>query len=365
MARAKFRVSERLLALLACTLLAGACDFRDLSPADSRQSGDGGPGARRVPLAAAPPDTPDRVFYRGTGMARADYELLLAREYADFAARLKRDFGRDFQIGGFKNFMIAGPQRATSEQRRKLRALTDYVRAFYEQVYPRFYRYEPGRPFRIVYFATGRDFRAATGSPAYGFYRPDEHVLYTYLNSGHGTLWHELIHAFAAENARHSLTPQWFSEGFASFYEMAFLIDGRVSEGYTNWRLPQMQADLRADRVAPLRIALARPRFRMLDRDISAAESSDRAAGRYGYAEARFLFCYLWMHGHLERFVRDVSYEIRPRVLGEEDDPAQLGPAMIQRLEALTGKSLEELDLEIRRLALRLKKNEKLRKSTD
>lgn len=308
-----------------------------------------------------PPDTADAVYYLGRLMDRVTYARLIAEERDAFRKKLRRDFDRTFQVGGFKNFHIAYPEPATPAVKAKIRVLTDYVRAFYEQVYPRFYLYEPRRPFRIVYFATGAEYREATGSPAYGFYRPGEHVLYTYLKSGHGTLWHELIHAFASENAEYSLTPQWFSEGFASFYEMAFLIDGRVSEGYTNWRLPPMQVDLRADRVAPLRVALLRPRFRMLDRDVTPAESRDRAAGQYGYAEARFLFCYLWMHGHLETFVRDVMYEIRPRVLGEQDNPAGLGPAMVQRLETLTGKSIDELDREIRELALRLKKNEKLR----
>ncbi|MEQ9366600.1 MAG: hypothetical protein RIF32_20335 [Leptospirales bacterium] len=148
---------------------------------------------------------------------------------------------------------------------------------------------------------------------------------------------------------------------------MSFLIDGRVSEGYSNWRLPRMQADLRADRIAPLRVALARPRFRMLDRDITPEESRDRAAGEYGYAEARFLFCYLWTRGLLETYVRDVMYDVRPRVLREAGDDrrnqVELGPALIQRLEEVTGDSIEEIDAEIRALALRLKKNEKLSQS--
>ncbi|MCR9141258.1 MAG: hypothetical protein NXI24_03340 [bacterium] len=56
------------------------------------------------------------------------------------------------------------------------------------------------------------------------------------------------------------------------------------------------------------------------------------------------------------------SPPFRPRVLGRNGgDRDELGPAIIERLETLTGKSIEDVDREIRAMALRLRKNEKLR----
>ncbi|MEQ9366601.1 MAG: hypothetical protein RIF32_20340 [Leptospirales bacterium] len=119
------------------------------------------------------------VFYRGRLTPRSEYARMLAHEYESFRRVLRRDFERSFEVDGFKNFQIASPAPASAATRQKIRALTKYIRAFYDQVYPRFFDYEPRRPFRVVYFATAAEFRAATGSPAYGFYRPGEHVLYT------------------------------------------------------------------------------------------------------------------------------------------------------------------------------------------
>ena len=134
---------------------------------------------------------------------------------------------------------------------------------------------------------------------------------------------------------------------------MAFLVPGaapgeRISEGYTNWRLPGQQNSLRRNQTMPLRTALLRSRFSASDAD-----------GTFGYAEARFLFCYLWMHGLLETYVRDVVYDLRPRY-ADDPDSSKLLREMIKRLEERTGRSIEELDVELRALALRLGKNQKL-----
>ena len=264
----RVKQTTRGLALALAITITGGCG----APAEQSQAESELPP--RTPLrdlaAAAPGDT---VFYRGLDWPRERYERQIVEERAALTGALDAAYpdGGPFFTDGFHNFDLAlemagarsnsaGQPGAADIQR--MQRLLVYTRAFHEQVYPRFFRYEPRRPFRIVYFRDRARFRAATRSPAYGFYRPANHILFSYSGAGHGTLWHELVHAFAAENSEDSLWPQWFSEGFASFYEMAFLDDrGQVSEGYANWRLPKLQRDIRARRLAPLGTALLRPYF--------------------------------------------------------------------------------------------------------
>lgn len=158
-------------------------------------------------------------------------------------------------------------------------------------------------------------------------------------------MWHELIHAFLRENEVDDYDPQWFHEGFASFYEMAFLAPGAdgpvVVAGYANWRLPAWQRDLRAGTVAPLREALLRAKL----------------APDYDYAAARFLFCYLWTRGKMRSYVRAVVYDLMPHYKGVE-----LRKMMLAKLEEIAGESIEDIDANVRALALRTRKNEKLRR---
>lgn len=163
----------------------------------------------------------------------------------------------------------------------------------------------------------------------------------TYVGSGHGTLWHELTHGFVDANVSRSnvVTPAWFDEGFASFYEMAFLDHGRVLEGYTNWRLPMLQASLRAGKVMPLKEALRYTGF----------------TDRFNYAEARFFFVYLWVHGKMDDFVQSYIYEILPQKIGAERDAAT-----VRLVERLLAKDIDTIDREYRAMALKLAPNVKL-----
>jgi hypothetical protein len=238
-----------------------------------------------------------------------------------------------FQVEAGRHFQFA--HRGSPTRRAELRRYQD---RFFQEICPRYFRYEPREPWRIVYFASAAEYTRATGMRTYGHYSPAERTLYSYTGSGHGTLWHEMIHAFLDDQSV-GFVPQWFEEGFAAFYEMAFLRGDRVSEGCANWRLPALQQAIRAGRVTPLREALLMEDF----------------TPGFHYAEARFFFCWLWTRGILQRFVQIFVYELLPH-----HDGPELGRAAIQTLEELSALTIDEIDREYRALALRTRKNQKL-----
>ena len=252
---------------------------------------------------------------------------------AEFKASVEDKFKTRFKVISTKGFYIA-----YICSKRSINWLKMYLDEFYRQVYPKYFVKEVEKPWKIVYFANKKQFRAKTGSDAYGYYSPRDRTLYTYCNSGHGTLWHEMMHGFMDSNTDRDIH-QWFSEGLASFYEMAFLVRGKVSEGWTNWRMPALKE------------AIKRGQFTHLKEFMMDEEMKES----FGYAEARFLFCYLWMKNIIVPFVKGYVYELLPKYSGKK-----LGKETIKLLEGLAGKSIDKINEEYLYYAKRLKRDQKL-----
>ncbi len=253
---------------------------------------------------------------------------------AAFAAELRGSTGLDFRTRSTGRFDFA--YRCTEAE---MDSLQEYAAAFYAQVYPRFFDGEPSRAFRLVYFRDHVEYRAHSLYPDnYGYYSYATRALYTWAHSGHGTLWHELIHAFMDANIRED-PHSWFNEGLASFFEMAFLVNGAVVEGYTNWRHPLVLAALAAGTIPPLR-------------DFLRARKIEVPAVK---AYARFLFCYLWTKGVMDGFARAYLHRLLPAASGEE-----LDRRVIALLEELLGKGIEGIDADVRAAALSVGPDRKL-----
>ena len=151
-------------------------------------------------------------------------------------------------------------------------------------------------------------------STPYGFYSPEDQALIMNINTGGGTLLHELVHPFMDANL--PKCPPWFNEGLGSLFERSDRIDDHIV-GLTNWRLPELQAAIR-DRSLPTLAALLR-----YDR----AGFYDGAHSLH-YAMARYLVFALQQRGVLvdffrrlrEGFARDPSGErTLKQVLGITD----------------------------------------------
>ncbi|HET6250832.1 MAG TPA: DUF1570 domain-containing protein [Tepidisphaeraceae bacterium] len=127
--------------------------------------------------------------------------------------------------------------------------------------------------------------------PHYGYYRhgDHEHVMVMNVATGLGTLVHEETHALIAPDF--PTVPSWFNEGLASLYEQS-AINGKSIKGYENWRLPALQAAIKADKLRSFKDLAADANF------------YDSAHVGLNYGQARYLMFYLQQKGLMVRYYK-------------------------------------------------------------
>jgi hypothetical protein len=241
------------------------------------------------------------------------------------ALEIRRDLGPGYTIEPVEDlFVVAantdrdGVEEGKSTVRRAYRALT---KTFFDA--------KPDRPLAVYLFRDKRSYEdycvrryGEKPSTPYGFFRSEERKLVMNIATGSGTLVHEIVHPLLA--ADFPSAPPWLNEGMASLYEMCQLTDDRI-RGCVNWRLPYLQEAVAKKTLIPLRdlVAMSTPEFYR----------------RYSipYAESRYLCMYLQEQGLLVRFYKTF------RAAAKEADPAKRDATGAATLEAVTGKTLEEL----------------------
>lgn len=124
----------------------------------------------------------------------------------------------------------------------------------------------------------------------FGYFSSADKALVMNIDTGGGTLVHEIVHPFVAANFPDC--PAWFNEGLGSLYEQSDERDGQII-GNTNWRLRGLQEAIREKRV---------PSFKTLCSTTS-SEFYDKDRGT-NYAQARYLCYYLQEKGLLRKFYR-------------------------------------------------------------
>ena len=148
----------------------------------------------------------------------------------------------------------------------------------------------------------------------YGYYSSAYKSLVMNIETGGGTLVHEIVHPFVEANFPNC--PPWLNEGLGSLYEQSGEQDGHIV-GYTNWRLPGLQRAIRRGGLTSFQ--------KLLAMDGRAFYDDDRGTN---YAQARYLCYYLQERGLLTRFYRDfyanraadpTGFETLKKVLGETD----------------------------------------------
>ena len=165
--------------------------------------------------------------------------------------------------------------------------------------------------------------------PHFGFFRPGERVMLMNVGTGTGTLVHELVHALMDPDFPQ--VPDWFNEGFASLYEQSS-INGDTIEGHANWRLPDLQAAIRKDKLRPLAEMIESPKF-----------YEEKRVG-INYAQARYLMLYL----QEKKLLKDYYRAFREHV---KDDPN--GLATLKKI--LKTSDLAEFETGWRKWVLSLK----------
>jgi hypothetical protein len=168
------------------------------------------------------------------------------------------------------------------------------------------------------------------------------------IDTGGGTLVHEIVHPFIAANFPEC--PSWFNEGLASLYEQSGESRGRI-RGRTNWRLaglqeviqpkpkpkPDEQAKAKPDTKSEAKLAAKPgnvperedavppaepeeqkplPTFKMLC-GTSTYEFYSEDPGS-NYAQARYLCYYLQQQGLLREYYRQFRRNVRNDPTGYE-----------------------------------------------
>ena len=125
----------------------------------------------------------------------------------------------------------------------------------------------------------------------YGYYSSRHKALIMNISTGGGTLVHEIVHPFVEANFPDC--PPWLNEGLGSLYEQSGEVNGHI-HGYTNWRLPGLQAAIKAGKV---------PSFKDLMSLSSRAFYDDDKGTNYG--QSRYLCYYLQQRGLLVKYYRE------------------------------------------------------------
>ncbi|MCE1164789.1 MAG: hypothetical protein LWX07_05220 [Bacteroidetes bacterium] len=166
----------------------------------------------------------------------------------------------------------------------------------------------------------------------FGYYKPSQKAMLMNINTGSGTLIHEMTHAFV----RYDFPgiPSWFNEGLGSLYERCSMEDG-VILGHTNWRLPELQSALKDKSYTSLDNLLK------TDDDTFYGDNSS-----FHYAQARYLCQYLQEKKLLKTFYKKFRD-------GYEKD--KTGKKF---LEEVTGLNIGELDNAYQSWSMNLKQSD-------
>ena len=122
----------------------------------------------------------------------------------------------------------------------------------------------------------------------FGYYSDANNALIMNIQTGGGTLVHEMVHPFMHTNFPEC--PSWFNEGLASLYEQSREKDGHIA-GMTNWRLAGLQQAIKQKHL---------PLFQELtSMDSDAFYQKDRGTN---YAQSRYLCYYLQENGLLVKY---------------------------------------------------------------
>lgn len=136
-----------------------------------------------------------------------------------------------------------------------------------------------------------RVFFGETPTTPYGYYSSSHKALIMNIETGGGTLVHEIVHPFMEANFPEC--PPWLNEGLGSLYEQCGEVKGHI-HGFTNWRLPGLQQAIKAAHV---------PSFKTLTAmDTSAFYNEDKGTN---YGQARYLCYYMQEKGLLIKFYRE------------------------------------------------------------
>ncbi len=237
-------------------------------------------------------------------LPRGGEKTLTSADYAQHILKLKRQpLLENLTYVVEKPFVVVGNESPSAVRRRAAKTVRWAVRLLKKD----FFAKDPDHIITIWLLGDKSSYaavaKAVTHSPPktpFGFFSSSQQCMVMNIDTGGGTLVHEIVHALLAPNF--PKCPAWFNEGLASLYEQCDITDGRIV-GYTNWRLAGLKKAIRTGAV---------PSFKKLTgattRQFYGAGSGVR------YAQARYLCYYLQEKGLLRAFYKQfhANYEQDP-----------------------------------------------------
>lgn len=268
------------------------------------------------------------------GDAADEDAAVLERRCATTAAELRPKLGEECSVLVRTPFVVAGDM----PEKQLIRWYDETIAPAARAMAYSYFKKPPIEPITVLLFTKEEPYDRYAKKlfndekvSVYGYYKPDRKTLVMNIDTGGGTLVHELTHALIVYDF--PAVPDWFNEGLASLHEQCrFRAGGEGLEGLVNWRLPGLQTAIKGKRLASLETL-------MNDDDFRGAEIG------VNYAQARYFCLYLQAKGLLVRY-----YErFRAR---QADDPQGVATARA----VLGDKAWPIIDTEFRDWAMGLER---------
>jgi hypothetical protein len=249
----------------------------------------GDQSARSASPAVAEANPPAAGDANGATKKYPPPELVAACEKK--AAAIRREFGDKLKVVVHPPFVVAGD---TSRARLESHARHSVLRPA-QAMWASYFDRKPDQVITTLLFAGAANYKKYAarhypngGVPYYGYYSPSSRTMAMNINTGGGTLVHELTHALIVYDFPN--VPAWFYEGLGSLHEQCSVGERKIT-GLTNWRLPGLQK------------AIADGSLRPLAELITKRDFYGRLQG-VNYAQARYFVMYMQQKGLLRDFYR-------------------------------------------------------------
>jgi hypothetical protein len=225
-------------------------------------------------------------------------------DYAQHCMKLKKQVPKGFTIVLEKPFFVIGNESSSIV---KTRWAEGTVRWAVTKLKKSYFSKDPEHILDIwlfkdkkTYLYYNKKLWGTTPGTPFGYYSSSNKVLVMNIATGGGTLVHEIVHPFMANNFKEC--PDWFNEGMGSLYEQSSSRNGNII-GLTNWRLAGLQKAIRKK---------DRPSFKKL------MELRGFYNKQYGYPQARYLCYYLQNKGLLIKYYNEFVKNVRDDPTGYE-----------------------------------------------
>lgn len=234
---------------------------------------------------------------------------------------LKKELNTSFIIKGHSYFVIASNLSKTETDK----IITNIIDKALECFYNDYFEQKPDELTTILLFKDDESYRFwarelfdDTNISKFGYYKPLERTMLMNINTGTGTLVHELTHALVRFDFPE--IPAWFNEGLGSLYERSSL-NNRNIIGYVNWRLPALQN------------AIINYNYISIENLMKTDwDGFYKHRSEFNYAQARYLCMYMQELGFLKKYYKHF------RDTFEEDTTG------IKQMEDVFGKSINKID---------------------